>query len=165
MTIITISTRLSYGDINSCCHSPVPGRAVVHACKEPCHRYALGYTAKTLASDHQHYLAKRTPSALYLNLIDPPVPLFQRQSFQHFFDFTDSLAQDTHLHIHCNQGQSRAPSLALLIMAKRLNALPNDSYAAARAAFSHHYPYAPGKGLSVFLQSEWHSLGLDPTRL
>lgn len=165
MTIIHISNRLSFGDINSCCHTPKPGHSVVHACKEPCHRHAVGYTGKTLASNHPHYLAKLTPAALYLNLIDPPIPLFQAQSFQHFFEFTDSLAPDSHLHIHCNQGQSRAPSLALLLMAKRLQALPDDSYRAARSAFAQQFPYAPGAGIAAFLEREWQATGARPIPL
>ena len=43
--------------------------------------------------------------------------------------------------IHCNQGLSRAPSIALLWLAKRAKAISSsESYAAAAQAFLEIYP-------------------------
>lgn len=154
MTKIFITERLSIGDLTSCRSPSSPsGTAIVHACKEPCHRRAIGYTAKSLSKEHPAYLAHATADQLYLNLIDPPVPLFQLPSFQIFLEFVDQLAPSQQIHIHCNQGQSRAPSLALLLMAKRWGLLPKESFAAARAAFP--IPYAPSQGIARFLQDNW----------
>ncbi len=112
------------------------GCAVVHACKSPCHQEAIGYRG-TLPVDDRSYLALETPHNLYLNLIDPPTPLFRVESFRHFRDFAMSTYVDGHqaLLIHCNQGESRAPSLAMLFLAKDLHVLPDDSYASAVEAF------------------------------
>lgn len=157
MSITFISERLSYGGQTTCkpCKA---GQAIVHACKEPCHRRAVGYAAKSLASTHPHYLAHRQGADLYLNLIDPPVPLFKRESFEIALSFMHEACKAGSLHIHCNQGQSRAPSLALLLMAKRLGTLPNTSYAEARAAFERMHPYNPGDGIARFLAENWHLL-------
>ncbi|WP_072377327.1 hypothetical protein [Hyphomicrobium sp. NDB2Meth4] len=157
MTQTFISERLSYGGQDTCKAHP-PDQAVVHACKEPCHRSAVGYTAKSLAPAHPNYLAHRTKTDLYLNLIDPPVPLFKLESFEIALDFMHTAYKAGPLHIHCNQGQSRAPSLALLLMAKRLGHLPNSSYAEARSAFEALYPYSPGKGIARFLTDNWGGL-------
>jgi hypothetical protein len=54
---------------------------------------------------------------------------------------------------------SRAPSLALLYMAKRLQLLPDTDYVCARRVFEQNFPYSPGKGIETYLSSEWASLG------
>ena len=110
--------------------------AVVHACKSPCHQRYVGYRG-SLPPGHPQYLAAEDLYDLYLNLIDPPAPLFRVESFRHFRDFATSAYVDglQALLIHCNQGQSRAPILALLFLAKELHVLPDDSYTAAVEAF------------------------------
>lgn len=55
--------------------------AVVHACKSPCHQRAVGYTG-SLPKAHPNYLWLRRKSDLYLNMIDPPIPLFPDELFE-----------------------------------------------------------------------------------
>ncbi len=43
---------------------------VVHACKEPYHRQALGYTGRAASKDHPEYLIARRPGRMILNLVD-----------------------------------------------------------------------------------------------
>jgi hypothetical protein len=132
--MIEIYPRLYIGD-QSTCLGGFNGLAVVHACKSPCHQEAVGYRGN-LPPDARSYLALETEHNLYLNLIDPPTPLFQVDSFRHFRDFAVSkYVEGGHrLLIHCNQGQSRAPSLALLFL-KDLHVLPNTSNVDARETF------------------------------
>lgn len=156
--MIKVSEKLSFSDIAGCSHDADGDMAIVHACKEPCHRHAAGYTARSLPSGHADYLAVERGRHLYLNMIDPPVPLFQRESFARFFDFTDRQIAARRVHIHCNQGRSRAPSLALLYMAKR-GMIAEESYEAARAAFAEKFPYEPGAGIAAFLEENWERLG------
>ena len=132
--------------------------AVIHACKDPCHRNFVGYEGN-LAKEHPCYLSDADEHNLYLNLIDPPVPLFQKQSFDIFFDFIDRQLGKRTVLIHCNKGESRAPSLTILVMAKRLGILPDTDYKSARATFEENYPYKPGKGISLFLEKHWNDLG------
>jgi predicted protein tyrosine phosphatase len=64
--------------------------------------------------------------------------------------------------IHCNQGESRAPSLAMLFMAKGLSAINNVSYESARSEFEKLYPrYNPGKGIETYFSRNWALLGSD----
>ena len=124
-----------------------------------CHQQALKY-AGSLPSDDPFYLASEEGDNLYLNLIDPPVPLFKLASFEHFLKFAgDRYSKDESLLIHCNQGFSRAPSLALLFLAKRLGAIGNGSFNLARSDFESLYPeYQPGKGIETFLSEHWREL-------
>ncbi|PCI98748.1 MAG: hypothetical protein COB14_07575 [Alphaproteobacteria bacterium] len=159
MIHICVENLLYFGDGASCCPTNIKKYAVVHACKEPCHRQAVGYSAKSLNSDHPLYLSFEKDNQLFLNMIDPPVPLFKLESFKIFLEFVGRKIENKQpILIHCNQGQSRAPSLAMLCMAKGLNLLPNDSYAAARTAFEEKFPYTPGKGISQFLEKNWQSI-------
>jgi len=158
--MVIINEDLSYSDQQGCSHDLGSDTAFVHACKEPCHRSAVDYTQRSLPHDHPHYLHIEKGPHLYLNMIDPPVPLFQLRSFELFFDFVDRHLGQRPIHIHCNQGQSRAPSLTLLVMAKRLSAITNESYEAAAAEFVEQFPYAPGKGIATFLAEHWDVLGV-----
>ena len=61
--------------------------------------------------------------------------------------------------IHCNQGESRAPTLALLFLAKHLRAIPAGSFSAARAAFAPLCrEYRPGRGIQQFLETNWGTI-------
>jgi predicted protein tyrosine phosphatase len=153
-----VAPRLRYGNLEAAHRAANNDMAVVHACKEPCHRQVIGGGA-AVASGHPEYLAATRGLHLYLNMIDPPVPLFKLEMFAAFFAFIDQHYAARTVLIHCNQGLSRAPSLALLVMAKRLGLLPNENYAAARGVFEQQYPYAPGAGIATFLAQHWDSLG------
>jgi hypothetical protein len=152
---VNVTDHLSFGDESHCTHLHDPALAIVHACKEPCHRSAVGYTTRTIPSGHPNYLALENGHHLYLNLIDPDQPLFMMASFDAFLRFVDRQIAERNVLIHCNQGQSRAPSLALVYMAKRLGLLPGDSYTAATAGFRASFPYTPGKGIQLWLTNNW----------
>lgn len=141
------------------CRSGTADVAVVHACKSPCHQRAVGYRG-SLPSHHPYYLVLRRGHDLFLNLIDPAVPLFKLDSFAEFMSFArDRYDAGGSLLIHCNQGESRAPSLALLFLAKHLSVISGESYTAAHAAFVRLYPsYRPGLGIQRFLDENWPAL-------
>jgi hypothetical protein len=155
--MIKVFDRLSFGDESTCHADTSGGSALVHACKDPCHRRAVGYSGRSLPKTHEHYLAKETEFHLFLNIIDPELPLFMPQSFISFLAFTDKHIAERPVHVHCNQGESRAPSLALLYLAKRTALLPNTSFAAAAAEFvrNHHPGYHPGRGIQTWLAKNW----------
>lgn len=133
---------------------------VVHACKSPCHQNAIGYRG-SLSSEHPNYLALENNNNLYLNIIDPPVPLFKSETFSHFLKFTcKHWNEGKRILVHCNKGESRAPSLALLFLAKGLAVLDNSSYQNARIQFEKIYPrYSPGKGINTYFTENWDKLG------
>ncbi len=130
--------------------------AVVHACKSPCHQRAVGYRG-SLSRDHPHYLVLEQGTDLYLNLVDPRIPLFMAPSFISFLAFARvQLIEGRKILIHCNQGESRAPSLALLLLAKLVGSISNESYGAARTEFEALFnSYNPGMGIQKYLADHW----------
>ncbi len=134
--------------------------AVVHACKSPCHQRAVGYT-KSLPKNHPNYLVLEKDENLFLNIIDPPVPLFMPELFVSFLDFSKRHWEGgKKLLIHCNQGESRAPSLAMLFLAKGIGVISDRSYESARAEFEKMYPrYNPGQGIQAYFSKNWSRLG------
>jgi len=133
--------------------------AVVHACKSPCHQKAVGYRG-SLPHDHPHYLVLEVKNDLFLNMIDPDAPLFMPPLFKRSLDFIEKQIKTRKVLIHCNLGNSRSPSLALLYMAKRGKAISDDSYGAAMKQFLSTFPrYQPGLGIQMYLSRNWSKLG------
>lgn len=153
-----IHERLWVGNDKDCRVAQRADLTIVHACKT-CHQAELKYE-RSLPSDHPNYLSYQTDDELFLNLIDPPIPLFKLRSFEIFLQYSAAhYAASESLLIHCNQGFSRAPSLALLFLSKRLGAIGNGSFNRAREDFESLYPeYSPGKGIEIFLREHWKEL-------
>jgi predicted protein tyrosine phosphatase len=138
--------------------------AVVHACKEPYHRQTLGYSGRGAPKDHPEYLAARRGDRLILNMVDANDPaFFAKEMIDQALDFIDEqLAVGHKVLVHCNQGESRAPSIALLYMACRLHVLPTDSLEAAERAFVTKYPgYNPKPGIREHLRQNWQMYCTD----
>lgn len=125
------------------------GWAYVQACKEPYHREALGYTTAGAPKDHPEYLYATRGQRLILNLVDvdeskakfiPDEIITKAISFikaQH-----DIGAQ---VLIHCNQGKSRSPSLALGYLIQHTDLFEHvKSFEGAERKFKKIYPdYEP----------------------
>ena len=167
-TLHEVDPRLWVGEEKDCIlpNGDIPMRrpgepwgGIVHAAKYPCHAAVVGYAggAIKLTAQHPEYLWAERPAHLVMNLIDPPVPLFKLESFTKAIDFLESALDDEqHVLIHCNAGLSRAPSLALVYLAKRRGVLPDDSFSIAREVFLTKYPrYQPGQGHITFLTERW----------
>jgi hypothetical protein len=157
--MVKVHDRLYIGD-EATCQFGSAQLAVVHACKSPCHQRAVGYRG-SLPPQHPNYLVLRHPHDLYLNIIDPPVPLFRTETFAQFLLFaSEQHGRGGSLLIHCNQGESRAPTLALLFLAKHLRVIPGDSFLDAQTAFALRYAgYRPGAGIQQFLATNWALVG------
>jgi hypothetical protein len=153
--MVKVHDRLFVGNVTTC----RPGStefAVVHACKSPCHQQSVGYKGN-LPPLHPNYLVLRRPYDLYLNIIDPPVPLFKIEIFVEFLRFaSEHYDGGGSVLVHCNQGESRAPTLALLFLAKHLGVIPTDSFSVAKERFASLYSgYRPGAGIQQFLTANW----------
>ena len=72
---------------------------------------------------------------LFLNMIDPDTPLFKPPLFDSALSFIDRYFPTRKVLIHCNKGNSRAPSLALLYLAKRARVINSENYATATNDF------------------------------
>lgn len=157
--MIRIYDGFYVGDQTDCNPLASDWCATVHACKHPCHQRVIGYH-NSISPQHPNYLFWESRMDLYLNIIDPPQPLFKLETFTTALAFIKR-----HWHagnpilIHCNQGESRAPSIALLFLASETGIITNASYDQATAEFIQLYPkYKPGQGIQTFLRQHWLDL-------
>jgi len=93
-----------------------PDGAVIHAAKEKWHREAVGYTGRGAPKDDPEYLVAKRGTELMLNLVDSPKPEFiPEECFDAAYNFfvEQHMEQGLPILIHCNQGKSRGPGVAL----------------------------------------------------
>ncbi len=132
---------------------------VVHAAKFPC--FMGTQRGVQPRPDHPEYRAAQRGSDLYLNLIDADEPrYFSADLMTGALDWLDAHVTDgLPTLIHCNQGLSRSPSLALLWLAKRASLISDDSCAAAVADYLTINPsYLPSRGIASFLRDQWEQI-------
>ena len=133
------------------------GWFVVHACKEPYHRQALGYTGRAASKDHPEYLIARRPGRIILNLVDVADVRYVA------VEIVDAALGDIHSNIamsrvliHCNQGLSRSPSIAFLYLVKFTDVFSRRDHQEDLKQFVTLYPpYAPAQGMADFIKLNW----------
>lgn len=131
--------------------------AVVHACKEPYHRQALGYSGRACAKEHPEYLLAYREDRLILNLVDVDNPAWISPTIiDNAIDFIDKhLAQGQKILVHCNQGQSRSASIGLLYLARK-GEYTNCDFLEAESRYREKYPsYNPAYGIRGFCIQNW----------
>lgn len=130
--------------------------AVVHAAKDRWHRAFVGYKTVSAPQGPEYYTALRG-KRLALNMIDAPDPKYINKGMVDaalaFIDAQLTLLQGSdQLLVACNQGSSRAPTLAMLYLAPSLS--PN--FETAVKVFTDLYPdYRPGNGVREFARIHW----------
>lgn len=133
-----------------------PDWFVIHACKEPYHRKALGYKGRAASKSHPEYLIAKRDKRLILNLVDVDnvnniSPVIIDTALNHI----DENISDTKILLHCNQGQSRSATIGLLYLVQK-GVIKSDSFELAEQEFLNYYPhYAPAKGMRDFAQMNW----------
>jgi predicted protein tyrosine phosphatase len=128
--------------------------AVVHACKEPYHRQMVGYVGRGAPTDDDEYLFARRGSRLALNLVDVADPKFiHRDIIDEAMSFiAEHYGSGTPTFVHCNQGGSRGPTIAMLYMAPQLP----ERFEDAEGAFRELYPsYLPAGGMRGYAKAHW----------
>lgn len=133
------------------------GWMIVHACKEPYHRQALGYRSLGAPKDHPEYLIAKRGNHLILNLVDAPNPAFiPKEIIDAALEFIHiGLSEERKVLVHCNLGESRSPSIGLLYIAIYTDILPKE-FLLAEQKFRGMYPfYNPGAGIRRFLMNNW----------
>ena len=134
--------------------------ATIHACKT-CHQKSLGYKGN-MDSNDGFYLVHEKLGNLFLNIVDMHQPLlshFALPIFTAALDFIDRKIKDNDILIHCNKGESRAPTIALLYLAKRKKAISNVDFNTARTEFLKIFSlYNPSSGLEMFLTNHWEEI-------
>lgn len=132
---------------------------VVHACKEPYHRKALGYTGRSAPKDSPYYLfLYNEKNHLILNMVDTDSPEFFRDEMinEAVAYAIEGLNKGKYVLIHCNQGESRAPSLAILVLRKM--GVFKGSFSKSVVLFHNIYPnYNPKSGIYKYVQIHWES--------
>ena len=84
---------------------------------------------------------------------------FKPQLFTESIAFIQKNIENRKVLIHCNQGFSRAPSIALLWLSKKTDIISNDSFQAALIEFRELFPrYQPGRGIVSYLSAMWDKL-------
>jgi protein-tyrosine phosphatase len=156
--MIEVHNNLFVGDLSDCQNSS--DFAIVHACKTPCHQVGVGYS-KNLPSNHPNYLIKATETDLYLNLVDMNriLPQFTDEPIKKSLEFIRTkLSANKKVLIHCNVGQSRSCSIAMIYLAKE-KIISNNSYKEALTQFRTLYPLVNiGIGFHNYLQNNWERL-------
>jgi len=134
-----------------------PGWAVVHACKEPYHRRLLGYSGRGAPKGHPEYFVARRGNKLFLNLVDAEDPAYiPKCIIDAALQAIDAaLISGKKCLVHCNQGESRSPSIGLLYLASR-SLIPNKTLIDAEQTFRQLYPsYNPKRGMRGFMLAQW----------
>jgi hypothetical protein len=134
-----------------------PDWMVVHACKEPYHRYELGYTSRGAPKNHPEYLIAKRGNRLILNLVDADNPDYiPKEIIDSALDFIkNGLSESRKVLVHCNRGESRSPCIGMLYLAAYTDKLPKE-FAIAEQSFCQIYPlYNPSFGMRGFLVRNW----------
>ncbi|WP_411823658.1 dual specificity protein phosphatase family protein [Leptospira sp. 'Mane'] len=120
---------------------------VVHACKEPYHRNLLGYSGRGAPKAHPEYLIARRENRLFLNLVDADDPNYiPKEIIDSAIAFMDeSLLSGQNCLVHCNQGESRSPSLGLLYLAAKERLDSQSKFAYCRIGVSKNLFYLQPK--------------------
>jgi predicted protein tyrosine phosphatase len=135
-----------------------PGWCIVHACKEPYHRRALGYHSKAAPKNHPEYLIARRDNRLILNLVDAPDSAYiPKEIIDAALEFIkNNLKGGNHVLVHCNEGCSRSAGIGLLYLAKHTDRLPKRNFVEAETVFRALYPpYNPKSGIRGFMMANW----------
>jgi hypothetical protein len=130
---------------------------IVHACKEPYHRQALGYTGRAASKDHPEYLIARRPGRLILNLVDAAdVNYIPAQIIDAALgDIHQNIASSKVL-VHCNQGMSRSPTIVFLYLLKFTDVFRRQDHDEDVRDFLKIYPpYAPAQGMADYVRLNW----------
>lgn len=133
---------------------------IIHAAKEPWHRDALGYTGRGAPPNDPEYLVAKRPGELMLNLVDMPVlkEQYTNPIFEAAFEAIDrAFAEGKKVLVHCNEGKSRAPTIALLWLGSAaLEDYHDKTFEQAVEKFRELYPeYEPGAGVEAYARARW----------
>ena len=92
------------------------GWYVIHACKEPYHRQALGYSGRAVSKDHPEYLMAERENRLILNLVDVADPAYiAKIIIDKAIGCIAGHINEMKVLVHCNQGASRSATIGCCI--------------------------------------------------
>lgn len=158
--MIQVTEKIFIGTDRDCTFNTPDGWCIIHACKHPCHVKAVGYKG-SLPKSHPYYLILEKDKHLVLNMVDMERelhPAFTNPIMEAAMNFIEKYIEENKVLIHCNQGQSRSPSIALIYLA-RTGVINNVSFMDAAKEFKNIFkPYQPGKGIMAYMNRNWNFL-------
>ena len=146
--IVEVFPNLFVGDADGIPEAKKRGMFIIHAAKEPWHRERLGYKGKAAPQDDHRYLYDANEDEMWCNLVDAhDVKYIPNDLVASIFTLIHrKLYFHQDVFIHCNKGESRAPTMALCYL---LKVVPDYTV----EKFKQVYPaYAPGKGMAAYLE-------------
>jgi len=136
------------------------GWAILHCCKHPHHMVLTGYSGN-LHPSHPDFKYKKSGNRLALNLVDvrdynEKYLQYYKEMFADAFCFLDEYyLEGRKILIHCNKGESRAPTIAMMYATKH-GAFGESSFSAAATRLSEIYPnYNPKIGIFKTIELLW----------
>ncbi len=131
-----------------------PNWFVIHACKEPYHRQALGYTGRAVVNTHPEYLIAERDNRLILNLVDVDNPIAKEIIDKAIVSINENI-ENKNILLHCNQGMSRSATIGLLYL-HYAEIITADNFREAEEEYLKIYPsYNPANGMRVFAETHW----------
>jgi hypothetical protein len=130
--------------------------AFVHACKEPWHRQFVGYVGRGAPKDSPEFYYAIRNREIALNIVDVDNPeWFNIDMIKMAIGFIAKYSDNYNVLIHCNQGESRSPSIAMLYLATT-GVIPNTTFFDAELEFMKRYKfYNPKQGIRQHLIQNW----------
>lgn len=128
----------------------------MHAYKTS-HKERLEYTRPP--KEKSYYIKFEDKKHLYINWVDEPTgKYFKVETFIEAMNFIDKfISQNKKIFIHCDQGQSRSPALAMTYLAKRTDFL-GDEFDQAYNGFKQIYPNFNPSGIIKFIENNWEEI-------
>ena len=155
-------TKLYIGTLQDSVNKADEYWAIVHATQT--HHYKFfGWDQKTNKpnKNHIHYIVYERQNHMSLNWVDGYAYLYNwsgPETFIKVLNFIDRWIPERNVLVYSDKGRTRAPTLALLYLAKRLKTIPGDSFMSAYDAFVRLYPgYLPG-GIGEYVSNKWASI-------
>ena len=149
------------------CVKSQPDWDVIHACKEPYHRQALGYTGRAVANTHSEYLIAERGNRLILNLVDVDDPKYiAKEIIDKAIASIDKNIDHKKVLVHCNQGMSRSATIGLLYL-RYAGIISTDDFKEAEKEFLKLYPHYKRlsylkNGYELLITTrKWRFLGYD----
>lgn len=127
--------------------------------------YAFVHATKTVFKKDDDEVVNEENNHLYLNWVDSKDSKYFNYNnegvsvFIKVLDFIDKWINKRKVFLHCDEGVSRSPTIAMVYMAKRVKCINNRDYIYANRDFSDIYnSYWAGKGISDFVFKNWFNI-------
>jgi len=131
------------------------GWFVIHACREPYHRLALGYKGRKAPSHNPEYFCAYRAHSLSLNLEDAKTAEnISKQVIDEAIKAIDFHIINEKVLVQCNLGMSRSAAIGLLYL-HHLKIVPTDFIMAEREYRKLYHWYKPKNGIRSFIQKKW----------